>query len=170
MNVMSVIVQIVAVIGSILVFVGFIELVMKLRKRKTKAGETPYVVKFLRKEGDRYVVVGKEKFHREDKFVKFKNKRYPVSLKDFTYAEKNEILVFYDYDTNKQLSFQDFKNDLCIDDIDQIMTNKVIERLMARISEGIAKRDYVLIIVLGVAFLCIGFFAGWQYALKTFAR
>lgn len=89
-----------------------------------KAKAKNYTAKFLQTEGDRYVLIGSQKFNIEDKLIKFKDKQFIVDSKILGFVEKNKTNVFFDFEQQRQLSFREIKSSYNAKLIDQLLRTK----------------------------------------------
>ena len=119
--------------------------------------------RFLQTEGDRYVLIGSQKFNIEDKLIKFKDKQFIVDSKILGFVEKNKTNVFFDFEQHKQLSFKEIKSSYNAKLIDQLLTGKIIGQLVSRLS-ALQKQSYLIIIIAATADLLVGFVIGQYFA------
>lgn len=90
--------------------------------------------------------------------IKDKDKEKTIHLSlDLAYIHNNTGYVFYDIDSEKQLSFSEFSHGIDAEDIDTIITKKLLTSLMIKIKQGTEIIDkshilmYLLMVFAGVA-------------------
>lgn len=90
--------------------------------------------------------------------IKDKDKEKTIHLSlDLAYIHNNTGYVFYDIDSEKQLSFKEFSHGIDAEDIDTIITKKLLTSLMIKIKQGTEIIDkshilmYLLMVFAGVA-------------------
>lgn len=116
-----------------------------------------YKAKLLRKEGIGYNRIKIISFKPEDTTLQInKDKTVPINLQ-FSHKEGNTLYIFIDMDTNEQIKFEKWNSGIDAEDIDTIVTKKLLTSLMIKIKQGTEMIDkshilmYLLMVFAGVA-------------------
>jgi hypothetical protein len=120
-----------------------------------RRNKTGYKAVFLREVANGFLKVDVKDIDIAKEFVSYKDKTYPINLKDSAYVDKGTSFYFYDIDGNKLLSLREFKFKISPEDIDNLIVKHVIGNLMQRVREGLSGSKgaimmYIVLIGLGV--------------------
>lgn len=131
-------------------------------------GKKGYVAIILRKENENYVKIGEKSFNNTDKTFSFEKKSFPVML-NVAYYHKGKAILFYDFGEGKenkpkQLSFQELKINVSLDDIDALIEQNIVVRFLGQINKAFEKMEMSgallkYIVVLGFGIL-LGYVVG----------
>jgi hypothetical protein len=125
---------------------------------------TDFSAWFLRKEGERYIVLDKKKLDVKEETISYKDKTFVIPHTN-SLEDKNKHIIFFDYDNEKVIAFT--KIDLGYDAkmLDQLLVKKIIGQLVARIKQSLEQKPSLAKI--GTYILCIAFGVVTGYVIGT---
>lgn len=111
-----------------------------------------YIVIFLRKMDNILYKIGEKRFKHIEKSVQYAHKEYIINPSSPCYARKNKFIYFFDFDTGRQLTFNELSTALKPEELDLILGQKIIRDICRGLNreEKIPYFYLVIGIILGI--------------------
>jgi hypothetical protein len=147
---------------QIITGVGIIGAVTLIYISRNRGG---YFAVFLKKVSTTYCKITTVRFSSIDKTLRFGKKTFTPELKNIAFRDDtarllgSKVVCYFDYDTGKQMSFQEFKSAIDPDDLDLMVSRNIIAQLVSRLNM-MGGTQLLMLIVMIVVGLLGGFIIG----------
>ena len=115
-----------------------------------------YKIQLLRREFNSIRLIKTIKLSEIGNIIKFNGKSISINVTQPTYVFNNTIYFYVDIESNSQLFFSDKQNSLSADELDSLISNKIIKDIIS--AEGLNTKDKIINILIG--FVVGAMFAG----------